>query len=327
MAEEGEFIDDFGFFMDKKTGEINPEVEASRSKKWASMIKEWEKTGVTPKKVKERSRKGIPKTMRMKAWPLLTGAIKEMKDNPGKYKRLLSVGCSDQAKDIIERDLHRTLPNHSFFRDNQTGGQDILRRVLNAFAAYDSNLDYVQGMGFIVSIMLITQMDEEVVFWSFVQLMYHPRYNMEQLYLPGFPGVQRMKFVLSKLIKQFLPKLDAHFEAEGIIWTHIATQWFLTLYIYQFPNHPHLLMRILDVFMTEGWKVMYRVAVCLLTMEQHTLLKMKMEGILPHLKNLQNNKDAAHVMTEMHKIPLRTAKLDEYGREYDKLKAAGKIVD
>lgn len=44
----------------------------------------------------------------------------------------------------IDRDLCRTFPRHPFFSKELGGkGHDKLKRVLIAFSAYDSQVDYV----------------------------------------------------------------------------------------------------------------------------------------------------------------------------------------
>ena len=49
----------------------------------------------------------------------------------------------------IERDLGRTYPRNPYFK-RDTEGFLKLRRVLRAYAAYEAEVDYVQGMNFIV---------------------------------------------------------------------------------------------------------------------------------------------------------------------------------
>lgn len=54
--------------------------------------------------------------------------------NPGLYKSLVnkSLGKSCQANEEIERDLHRSLPEHPAFQSET--GINALRRVLSAYA-------------------------------------------------------------------------------------------------------------------------------------------------------------------------------------------------
>lgn len=55
-----------------------------------------------------------------------------------------------------------------------------------------------------------------------------------------------------------MPKLASHMEEEGVLPTMYCSQWFLTLYAYTLPiDH---LLRVWDVFLLEGPKVLFRFA-------------------------------------------------------------------
>ena len=71
----------------------------------------------------------------------------------------------------IERDLHRTYPEQKIFQDKGGIGQQALNNILCAYANYDPEVGYCQGMGFIVGCLLIQIRHEELSFWAFVQIM------------------------------------------------------------------------------------------------------------------------------------------------------------
>ena len=55
-----------------------------------------------------------------------------------------------------------------------------------------------------------------------------------------------------------MPRLASHMEEEGVLPTMYCSQWFLTLYAYTLPiDH---LLRVWDVFLLEGPKVLFRFA-------------------------------------------------------------------
>lgn len=106
-------------------------------------------------KIKSRCRKGIPRTLRGKAWRLLCGSVERRQ-----AEEPLQSGLFDQLADradqlpadhalqefleIIERDLDRTFPHHDFFREKGGSGQQELRRLLRAYAVYNPALGYCQ---------------------------------------------------------------------------------------------------------------------------------------------------------------------------------------
>jgi hypothetical protein len=72
----------------------------------------------------------------------------------------------------IQKDLHRTFPDHPLFDAPTKYGQVALRNILTAYSAYDSEVGYCQGMGFIAAILIMHMRTEEIAFWAFVAVMY-----------------------------------------------------------------------------------------------------------------------------------------------------------
>lgn len=56
---------------------------------------------------------------------------------------------------MIQRDIARTFPAHDFFKEAGGLGQDSLYRVSKAYAVYDAEVGYCQGLSFLAATLLL----------------------------------------------------------------------------------------------------------------------------------------------------------------------------
>ena len=195
------------------------------------------------------------------------------------------------------------------------GGQAKLRRVLRAYSYYDQEVGYCQGMNFIAG-MFITFVDEEEAFWLLVSVMCEAPCRMRGLFSEGMSQAHQVLHVADRLIKQFHPKLFRHFEREQIHITMFATQWLLTVYTSSFPFD--VVTRVWDAFLSEGWKVAYRVMLALLEKVQPLLMKMKFEEILNYFKEMPFQIDVNEILELAFKLPLKKKHITKYAREWER---------
>ena len=307
------YLDQYGFIIGpndeppKQPSLRETEREHKKIDKWMKMIGKWDCTTQHYKKLKRRVRKGIPETLRGLSWQLLLGSRELQLNNEGLYATLSKQEMNPTQSEIAKRDLSRTFPTHALFLNADGVGQPSLFTVLHAYAVYDPLVGYCQGMGFIVAT-LLTQMSEEEAFWAFVVLMRDKKYNIGEMYLPEFPRVKECFGLLELLIKKHIPELATHLIDEGVVVMSFASQWFMTLFVYVFPFK--LVLRVWDIFLTERWKIIFRIAIYLLLSESSLLLTLNMEGILQKLKTLHNNKTPDDIITEANKLKITNRELE-----------------
>jgi hypothetical protein len=72
---------------------------------------------------------------------------------------------------MISKDVTRTLSDLRLWREDLNCGNNKLFNVLKAYANYDNEVSYVQGLNYVVGMMLYYIRDEEQVFWCLFSLM------------------------------------------------------------------------------------------------------------------------------------------------------------
>lgn len=63
---------------------------------------------------------GLPESLRGELWSVFSGSTLQKTQNKGLYKKHVNEALSskNQANDEIERDLHRSLPEHMAFQND-----------------------------------------------------------------------------------------------------------------------------------------------------------------------------------------------------------------
>ncbi|PGH04865.1 hypothetical protein AJ79_06950 [Helicocarpus griseus UAMH5409] len=289
-----------------------------RRQKWEALLKECGLPHDNPvtfppksSKVKRYVRKGIPPEYRGTAWFYYAGGYERYHRNPGRYRQLVENainGPSDDDKEHIERDLHRTFPDNIHFKPDATPGSGMdpssgsgssnpkylsklpeaeiiqsLRRVLYAFAAHNPKIGYTQSLNFIAG-MLLLFLPEEKAFWMLDIIT--------SSYLPGtheisLEGANIDLWILMVALKDSLPA----------IYTKVAsttpttpkskpppintktrlpditlglTNWLMSMFIGSLPLETTL--RVWDIFFYEGSRTFFRVALAIFKSSEKEIL-------------------------------------------------------
>ena len=106
---------------------------------------------------------------------------------------------------------------------------------------------------------------------------------------------------LSRFITILLPDLSMKFTQFQIDPSIFASQWFITLFVYNMPFP--FVARVWDLFFLKRWSVVFRISIALLEFVQEGLLQsFDMESILKHLKSIseqiQSNERFIEIIVE-----------------------------
>ncbi|XP_030251707.1 TBC1 domain family member 9B isoform X1 [Sparus aurata] len=243
---------------------------------------------------------GIPERLRGELWLLFSGAQNEMATHPGYYGDLVeqAMGMCSLATEEIERDLHRSMPEHRAFQ-NETGIA-ALRRVLTSYAHRNPGIGYCQAMNIVTSVLLLYCPEEEA-FWLLVALCER---MLPDYYNTRVVGALVDQGVFEDLTRAFLPLLYEHMQELGVIST-ISLSWFLTLFLSVMPFDSAVLL--VDCFFYEGIKVIFQVALAVLHDNMDALLSCSDEGeamtiLGRYLDNVVNKQTVAPPIPHLHAL-------------------------
>uniref|UniRef100_A0A6J0T1B2 Uncharacterized protein isoform X1 n=2 Tax=Pogona vitticeps TaxID=103695 RepID=A0A6J0T1B2_9SAUR len=255
--------------------------EIERVDKWLKMLRKWGKYR-NSEKMFRRVYKGIPLQVRGQVWSLLLDIEKVKMENEGKYEKM-----KEQAKSYsseikqIDLDINRTFRNHIMFRDRYGVKQQALFHVLSAYSVYNTEVSYCQGMSQIAAILLM-YLNEEDAFWALAQLLTNQKHAMHGFFIPGFPKLQRFQAHHEAILNKLFPKLKKHMDKEQMSTGIYTTKWFLQCFIDRTPFT--LTLRLWDIYILEGERVLTAMAYTILKLHKKRLLKMTLEDLREFLQ-------------------------------------------
>ncbi|XP_033869058.1 ecotropic viral integration site 5 protein homolog isoform X7 [Acipenser ruthenus] len=283
---------------------------------WGRIVNEWEDVRKKKdKQLKELVRKGVPHHFRAIVWQLLCNAqnmpIKEQ------YSELLKM--TSPCEKLIRRDIARTYPEHEFFKEKDSLGQEVLFNVMKAYSLVDREVGYCQGSAFIVGLLLM-QMPEEEAFCVFVKLMQD--YRLRELFKPTMAELGLCMYQFEWMIQEQLPELQVHFQSQSFHTSMYASSWFLTIFLTSFPLP--VATRIFDIFMCEGLEIVFRVGLAILQMNQSELMQLDMEGMLQHFQKViphQLDSGPDKVIQTAYQVKYNAKKMKKLEKEYTTIKS------
>ncbi|CAI5639008.1 unnamed protein product [Oreochromis niloticus] len=257
---------------------------------WGRIVNEWEEVRKKKEKqLKDLVRKGIPHHFRAIVWQLLCNAQNmPIKDQ---YSELLKM--TSPCEKLIRRDIARTYPEHEFFKEKDSLGQEVLFNVM--------------------------KMPEEEAFCVFVKLMQD--YRLRELFKPSMAELGLCMYQFEYMIQEQLPELHIHFQAQSFHTSMYASSWFLTIFLTSFPLP--VATRIFDIFMCEGLEIVFRVGLAILQMNQAELIQLDMEGMLQHFQKViphQLDSGPDKVIQAAYQVKYNAKKMKKLEKEYTTIK-------
>ncbi|XP_069439921.1 TBC1 domain family member 8 isoform X2 [Ovis canadensis] len=276
----------------RQSGSQSPDSRLSREQikvsLWNDHFAEYGRTVCMfrTEKIRKLVAMGIPESLRGRLWLLFSDAVTDLAAHPGYYGNLVeeSMGKCCLVTEEIERDLHRSLPEHPAFQ-NETGIA-ALRRVLTAYAHRNPKIGYCQSMNILTSVLLLYAKEEEA-FWLLVAVCERmlPDYFNHRVI-----GAQVDQSVFEELIREQLPELAEHMHDLSAL-ASISLSWFLTLFLSIMPLESAV--NVVDCFFYDGIKAIFQLGLAVLEATAEDLCSSKddsqalmvLSRFLDHVKN------------------------------------------
>ncbi|NXA34380.1 US6NL protein, partial [Eudromia elegans] len=282
--------------------------EIERVDKWLKMLKKWGKYR-NSEKVRRKGKRmwggdvGLVEGCLTLAFCPSLSPLQKMKEQAKSF--------SSEIKQI-DLDVNRTFRNHIMFRDRYGVKQQALFHVLSAYSVYNTEVSYCQGMSQIAAILLM-YLNEEDAFWALAQLLTNQRHAMHGFFIPGFPKLQRFQAHHEQILSKLFPKLKKHMDKEQMTTGIYTTKWFLQCFIDRTPFT--LTLRLWDIYILEGERVLTAMAYTILKLHKKRLLKMSLEDLREFLQektaaSLQYEDDAVIEQLQVSMSELRKMKFD-----------------
>uniref|UniRef100_A0A2K6EPF6 TBC1 domain family member 10A n=1 Tax=Propithecus coquereli TaxID=379532 RepID=A0A2K6EPF6_PROCO len=251
-------IDKFGFIVGSQGAEGAPcpllhrleevplEVLRQRESKWLDMLNNWDKwMAKKHKKIRLRCQKGIPPSLRGRAWQYLSGGKVKLQQNPGKFDELDMSPGDPKWLDVIERDLHRQFPFHEMFVSRGGHGGQRKYKCEDISEVQKPSASHLSR--------------PQQAFWCLVQICekYLPGYYSEKL-----EAIQLDGEILFSLLQKVSPVAHKHLSRQKIDPLLYMTEWFMCAFARTLPWSS--VLRVWDMFFCEGVKIIFRVGLVLL---------------------------------------------------------------
>jgi hypothetical protein len=222
----------------------------------------------------------VPAKMRTELWLSQLHSLSEAIGTTGEtaYNVNLKKYVKEDVLTEIGKDIHRTFPGHKTL--STRSGQRAMFDVLRAYASFDPDVGYSQGMNFLSGI-LLTYLSPPQAFDALVLIMKDR--GLREYYRPnGMVHLQARLWQLGKLIP---PELEEQLETHMVLPVLYASSWLLTCFASEFPIK--FAARVMDVIITNSYHLpIMKVSIAILERCKNEILQLNnMEDIIHLIRN------------------------------------------
>ena len=151
-----------------------------------------------------------------------------------------------------------------------------------------------------------------------VALITTKKYGMAGLFSDKMPLLTESFFIFEALLKRSVPRLANHLNRMHVHSSMYASRWFITVFSCNFPFE--CVNRVWDIYLNEGPRIVFRVAVAIMKMKEESLLKLSFERIIDALQTVQRGLDADQLVKAALSVKLTPVDFAKLVSDYKKHK-------
>jgi TBC1 domain family member 10 len=152
----------------------------------------------------------MPVDLRAPIWKLICGVdIKRQQYNTEIYQKLLDEPLPEEDEFCIGKDLARTISGFSDFKLDPLSGKNRLYNVLKAYANFDKEVGYCQGINYLAAFFIVNIEEDEDAFWCLEELL-QGRHLWREIFLDDTPRLMGLLTQIELKLKQKCPKVLKH---------------------------------------------------------------------------------------------------------------------
>ena len=210
--------------------------------------------------------------------------VKDLK-NKYNYKEILNREKNEKVKKLIEMDVSRTSVKS---KENEKEIKENLINVLCAITQFNNEINYYQGMQYIV-LFLMELYGEEESFFLFLALLLNTEYPL--LFEKNLQKLKIFFYVFKRILSLFEPELNSFLNINNLPVDLFLSPWFVTLfcgahhYLRKKEDNTPIIIRIIDFFILYGWKSSISIGCALLHTYEQQIVKLNFERLNKFLLN------------------------------------------
>lgn len=155
---------------------------------------------------------------------------------------------ADKSNDeIITLDVHRSFQIHP-----DRISQNTLFRLLKTYAYLRPDVNYCQGMNYLMGFLYLNDPDENRTLNLFVRLV---ETHFDNVFTENLSQLKVLFYQFEKCLDIFLPDLAEHFKIERVDCQYFLAPWLITVFgnVYQNTGSSFLVLNIWDEFVPGGY--------------------------------------------------------------------------